>query len=432
MMREMTALPQWEQRVQEICRCRICGNPSLETVIDLGPQALSCLFDDGQPHNQLSTPIPLEVVRCVPSGGREACGFIQLRHTVPPDVMFRDYGYRSGLNTTMRRHLYALTHDIESQLRLTAGDIVIDVGANDGTSLLAYRSPGIAKVGFEPSDVRPESTSHGIMYIPTFFSAKNFRETLPGKKARVITCIAMFYDIDNPTGFCHEIADVLSTDGLWVIEMGYWGTILENNGFDSICHEHLGYYSLSTLQFLCRQTGFAFYDITFNASNGGSVRCYLVKEKARRSIPRANRARIARALRQEHTKGYFRSERLEQFRRNTEKIKGDLLATFQSASSHGKTIYGYGASTKGNVVLQYCGIGPSALTAIADRNPAKRGRLTPGTRIPICSEDEMRRAKPDLLLILPWHFLGEFLERERTLRSGGTRFIVPFPEVRTV
>lgn len=428
--RHVGILEDWRKKVREITRCRICGNSALESVMDLGSQALASLFDDGQPRNQLSEPVPLHVVRCDTSAAQEACGFVQLKHTVPPDVMFQDYGYRSGINTTMRQHLQSLARETEGILPLRAGEIVVDIGANDGTTLLAFESPGIVRVGFEPSDVRPADPGHGIEYLPTFFEADAFRAALPGKRARLITSIAMFYDVDDPLRFCREIAEVLDEDGLWLIELGYWGAVLGNNGFDSICHEHLGYYTLATLQWLCRKAGFDLYDVSFNDSNGGSLRVLLSRSGSARRPPPRNLDRIEEALQRERDRGVLDAVRLARFREAALTIRRDLRRTLDQAAREGRAVYGYGASTKGNVLLQYCGIGPRDLVAIADRNPAKWGRRTLGTRIPICSEEEMRAAEPDLLLVLPWHFVEEFLVREQGIRSAGTRFIVPFPEVR--
>lgn len=432
MRQEVEVLEGWEDRVREIEACRICGNPALEPVVTLGAQSLSGLFDDGQPHNQLFTPIPLDVVRCDLQGKPDACGFVQLKHTVPADIMFRDYGYRSGVNTTMRLHLQRLAAEVESRILLQAGDIVVDIGANDGTTLMGYAASGMVKVGFEPSDVRPVSTGHGIRYIPSFFNSADFFAVFPGKRAKVVMSVAMFYDIDDPTHFCREIANVLAEDGLWVLEMGFWGAVLENNGFDSICHEHLGYYTLKTLRHLFEKTGFKFLDVAFNSSNGGSLRCTLVKKSSPLPIPEVNQRRIREASEKEESLGHHRPERFRQFADALQKIRRDLMQALEEARVQGKKVYGYGASTKGNVTLQTCGVESQHLIAIADRNPMKEGRFTPGTRIPICSEETMRQARPDLLLILPWHFLKEFLEREKALRAQGTRFIVPFPEVRIV
>jgi len=424
------------EQTRRIESCRICRNPSLRPVIDLGRQSLAGLFDDGRPQNQLNQPVPLEVVHCDRSARPDACGFVQLRHTVPPQIMFRDYGYRSGVNTTMRTHLQALAKEVESRIHLPAGAIAVDIGANDGTSLLAYRQPGLVRVGFEPSNAADDAERKGVRILRAFFSsdggAKEFQKHFPGRKAGVITSIAMFYDIDDPAGFCRQVDEILEEDGLWVLEMHYWGCVLETNGFDAICHEHLGYYSLEALKALFDRTGFEFYDVAFNSSNGGSVRCFLKKAGPGFRVPAENRERIEQAFRREREQRFNDPARFEEFRREAAKIQEELRRLLEQALREGKRVYGYGASTKGNVLLQYCGLESRHVVAIADRNPAKWGRTTPGTRIPICSEEELRQAKPDLLLILPWHFLPEFLEREKGLRSQGTRFIVPFPKVRVL
>lgn len=425
----------WEKRVRVIQACRICGNPDLRPVMDLGSQCLAGLFDDGRPQNQLTTPIPLEVVCCDPSSPH-GCGFIQLRHSVPSDVMFRDYGYRSGLNDAMRRHLEELSAEIESRMGLKSGDIVVDIGANDGTTLLAYREPGLVRLGFEPSDAAADAERRGIRILRTFFGSKtgarDFQKECPGRKAKVVTSVAMFYDLEDPAGFCRQIHQILDEDGLWIVELHYWGSLLETNGFDAICHEHLGYYSLYAIHRLAESCGFRLADVRFNSSNGGSMRCMFRKASSRIRSDSESRQEIARVLADEKRAAVHSPERFARFRANTEKIRSGTRDLVRQATRQGKSVYGYGASTKGNVLLQYCGFGPGDLVAIADRNPAKWGRRTPGTSIPICSEDQVRQARPDFLLILPWHFLEGFLEREKELRGGGTRFIVPFPEARIV
>ena len=426
----------WPERVRRIEACRICRNRSLEPVVDLGKQFLSGLFEEGSEQNRINRPVPLEVVRCDPSALPEACGFVQLRHTVPPEVLFQDYGYRSGINTTMRTHLQRLAKEVESRIRLSAQDIVLDIGANDGTSLLAYQEPGLIRVGFEPSNAADDAEARGIRILRSFFSsdggAREFLKRFPGRKARVVTTIAMFYDIDDPAGFCKQIREILEEEGLWVLEMHYWGSLLETAGFDAICHEHLGYYSLETLKALLDRTGFEFHDIAFNSANGGSVRCFLKKKRPGPPVPAENGKRIAQAFEREKNLRFNAPERLAQLRREVEEIRTDLAEALAQARRQGKRTYGYGASTKGNVLLQYCRLDPDQVTAIADRNPSKWGKTAPGTQIPICSEEQMRSARPDFLLILPWHFLQEFLEREKELRSQGTRFLVPFPRVRVV
>lgn len=418
--------------VIEIQRCRICGNAALESVIDLGRQAIASLFDDGRPENQRDDLIPLEVVRCQARPGETACGFVQLRQTVSPEILYRDYGYRSGVNTTMRRHLEDLTHAVEAALPLRSGDIVVDVGANDGTTLLAYRTLGLTRVAYEPSDIRPATDDHGILYIPRVFNQQDFSTRFPDRRARVVTSIAMFYDLDDPVQFCRELYDILADDGIWVLEMNSLEVLLESNTFNVIAHERLGYYSLKTLQGLLDQTGFELIDVQFNDANGGSIRCWIRKRLDGRPLSEPQRARLAQVFEDERRKGYDDPERFAQFRQEVEGIRRDLMSLLERCRHEGRRVYGYGASTKGNVLLQYCGIGPQHLVAIADRTPQKVGRLTPGTRIRICSEEEARAARPDYLLVFPWYFLEEFLTREQSLRAQGTKFIVPFPHVQIV
>ena len=224
----------WEQKVRHITACRICQNPRLASVINLGSQCLASLFNDGKPYNKLETPVPLEVVRCDTDAVHHGCGFVQLRCTVPPEVLYCDYGYRSSINMTMRRHLQALAHEIESRVLLNRGDIVIDIGANDGVTLLAYQSQDIVRVGFEPSNIRPEQMNDALVYIPNVFNAKDFKAKFPDRTARVITSIAMFYDIDDPLQFCHDVYELHSPDGFWGVEMSYLGAMLDNNSFDVI------------------------------------------------------------------------------------------------------------------------------------------------------------------------------------------------------
>ncbi len=422
----------WTQQVKEIDACRICGNPALAPVIDLGLQAIAGLFNDGRPENRLESPIPLQVVRCAARLGREACGFVQLRHTVPPAILYRDYGYRSGINTTMRRHLQGLVREIESRFPLRAGDIVVDIGANDGTALLAYEQPGLVRVAFEPSNIRPEIEGHGLLYIPTVFRREAFEQRFPGERAAVVTSVAMFYDVEAPLALCRDVHAILADDGVWVLEMSYLGAMLARTAFDAICHEHLGYYSLATLRRLIEEAGFVFCDIAFNSANGGSVRCTLVKRGGPHAAQAAGQRRVGEALRDEQRRGYDTPAPYARFRESVGRVRDELRERLAAIQRQGQRVFGYGASTKGNVLLQYCGIGQADLAAIADRNPAKVGRRTSGSGIPICSEEEMRAARPDYLLVLPWHFLEEFLERERPLRDAGTRFIVPLPQVRVV
>lgn len=413
--------------------CRICGSSALSPVISLGNQVLAGNFGFSKDLPPVTRKIPLELVRCDQERDERACGLVQLRHTVHGDLMYSSYGYRSGINETMRAHLAALAGDLEQRVGLAAGDIVADIGANDGTLLMAYKTPGFAGVGFEPSIVQPESLPANITYVRDYFSADPFRRLHPSKKAKIVTSIAMFYDLEDPNRFVADVAAILDADGLWILEVAYLLRTLEKNSFDTICHEHLEYYSLSSIEALLRRHGLMVADVEENGINGGTIRVYVCHDSGRFAERSADaRARIYTLQRKEFDMQLDKAEPYANFTGRIGKVRDELASVLKDMKAQGKKVYGYGASTKGNVILQYCDIGPDLVTAIADRNPAKWGQATPGTGIPIISEDDMRAANPDYLLVLPWFFMNEFLKRESAFTFRGGKFITPLPEVRLV
>jgi 2-polyprenyl-3-methyl-5-hydroxy-6-metoxy-1,4-benzoquinol methylase len=410
--------------------CRSCGSSALTPVISLGDQILAGNFGFSQELPPVLRKIPLDLVRCDQERDEHACGLVQLRHTVPGDLMYSSYGYRSGINNTMREHLSGLAQELERRVDLSAGDMVIDIGANDGTLLTSYRTQGFTGVGFEPSIVQPESLPSHIKYIKDYFTAAPFTSRFPDKKAKIITSIAMFYDLEDPNAFVADIARLLHRDGLWVLEVAYLPRTLERNSFDTICHEHLEYYSLSSLDSLLRRHGLMVADVGENDINGGTIRVYACHQGGRFSERAEDaRMRVYHMQRCEFDMKIDTAEPYAAFASRVAQIRTELPNLLRNLRAQGKIVYGYGASTKGNVILQYCGIGPDLVRGIADRNPAKWGQVTPGTGIPIISEDEMRAARPDHLLVLPWFFMREFLARETDFVWRGGKFIVPVPAV---
>ena len=413
--------------------CRACGSSALSPVISLGEQFLASNFAISEEFPPVDRPIPLEVVRCDPERDERACGLVQLRHTVPSDLMYSSYGYRSGINATMTRHLGEIARGLERRIGLKAGDLVVDIGANDGTLLLQYETKGAEYVGFEPSNIEPAEPTPQLRFIRDYFSAEALFRALGEKKARIVTSIAMFYDLEQPNTFVADVARILADDGLWVLELSYLPSMLEKVSFDTICHEHLEYYSLASLERLLAAHGLQVADATLNDSNGGSIRAAVCHRGSRHGQhTREVRARLYALKRREFEMKLDSGETYRTFAAGAERIRHELAALLLKLRAGGKTIYGYGASTKGNVILQYCGITREHVTAIADRNPAKWGSSTVGTRIPIISEDEMRQANPDYLLVLPWHFMQEFKQREEAFLACGGRFIVPVPRVEIV
>ncbi len=412
--------------------CRICGSAALTPVISLGEQVLAGNFGFAKDLPPVERRVPLELVRCDRERDERACGLVQLRHTVPGDLMYSSYGYRSGINQTMRRHLAALAERVEHRAGLAVGDVVVDIGANDGTLLASYKTVGFQGVGYEPSIVQPESLPPHITYIRDYFSAQPFQMRFPGKRAKIVTSIAMFYDLEDPNTFVADVAAILHPDGLWVLEVAYLPKTLEKNSFDTICHEHLEYYSLGTIEALLRRHGLAVADVEENEINGGTIRVYACHAGSHHAAPTdGTRNRVYHMQRREFDLMLDTGKPYHAFAERVAAIRTELPSFLSGLRAQGKNIYGYGASTKGNVILQYCGIGPDLVTAIADRNPAKWGMRTPGTDILIISEDDMRKAKPDYLLVLPWFFIPEFLDRESEFLARGGRFITPIPGVGT-
>jgi hypothetical protein len=415
--------------------CRICGSHALSPAISLGEQYIASNFATSKDFRSVERKIPLEVVRCDPELDEKACGFVQLRHSVPPNLMYSVYGYRSGINATMTRHLESIAASLEAKVPLAPGDVVVDVGANDGTLLRGYSAPGLRLIGFEPSNVAPHEKDLPPSWtiVRDYFSGAALGRLLSGGKVRIFTSIAMFYDLEDPDAFVADIASSLAADGVWVLELSYLPMMLEQNSFDTICHEHLGYYSLTVLEPLLQRRGLKVLDVTTSEINGGSFRVWVGHAGTDHSLQTSESALRVHAMHQREfelcldTPTPFRH-----FQRDIETIRSNLRKLLLRLKAEGKTIYGYGASTKGNVILQFCELTPRILTAIADRNPAKWGTRTLGTDIPIVSEEEMREAKPDFLLILPWHFLPEFAEREARFLNRGGKFILPLPDVRVI
>jgi hypothetical protein len=410
--------------------CRACGSSALTPVISLGEQYLASNFTISADFPPVERTIPLEVVRCNPELDETACGLVQLRHTVPSDLMYSSYGYRSGINQTMTRHLGEIARAAAERVALGADDLVVDIGANDGTLLCAYETRGARYVGFEPSNIQPTGPTPHIRFIKDYFSAAGLRAAAGNKPAKIITSIAMFYDLESPNAFVADIAASLAPDGLWVLELSYLPSMLEKNSFDTVCHEHLEYYSLAPLERLLHAHGLQLADAQLNDINGGSIRvtvCHRGSPLGEHS--HTVRSRIYQLKKREFELKLDSDVPYRAFAANAQRIRAELPSLLLGLIAAGKRVYGYGASTKGNVILQYCGLTPQHLHGIADRNPAKWGGTTLGSGIPIVSEEQMRQAQPDYLLVLPWHFMREFRAREEQFVARGGKFIVPVPKV---
>jgi SAM-dependent methyltransferase len=411
--------------------CRICGSKALSPVVSLGDQFLSGAFAKPEGAPPVQRRVPLDLVRCDPTLDERACGLVQMRHSVPPKVLYASYWYRSGVNQTMRDNLAGIAQMAEKMAGLQQGDLVLDIGCNDGTLLKSYRTSGIKRLGIDPSNVVAHARAAGLEVVNDFFSAAALRSAYPTQKPKVITSIAMFYDLENPHKFVQDIKDSLHEEGRWVLELSYLPTMLEMNSFDTICHEHLEYYSLAPMERLFAEHGLELADVSLNDINGGSFR--IAVGHAGKIRPSAEAQERMQQLRlKEFEMGRDTDAPYALFRRNIKKVRRDLAAFLKKAKAQKKLVHGYGASTKGNTTLQYCGVTPQLMPAIADRNEDKWGSHTIGTNIPIISEEQSRKQKPDYYLVLPWHFIDEFKKREKDFLARGGKFVLPMPEVTLV
>lgn len=406
---------------KKVEKCRICGNTELVEVLDLGEQMLTGIFPKAK--NEKITTGPLRLVKC--TGGADICGLVQLEHSYDLGEMYgENYGYRSALNASMVVHLHGKVKKILQQVSLKEGDLVVDIGSNDSTTLQAYSAKGAILVGIDPTGVKFHSyyPPH-IQLIPDFFTAALLNARFPGKKAKVITSFSMFYDLEDPTAFMREIYDVLADDGVWVFEQSYMPTMLDTNSYDTICHEHLEFYALRQIKWMTDRVGFDIVDVEFNDINGGSFSVMVTKSQG--ANPHVTTL-VQKVLDEETAKGLDTLAPYEAFAKRTEKSKRDFLAFLDRARAQGKTVGALGASTKGNVLLQYCGLTDKEISFVGEVNAEKFGCYTPGTWIPIIPENDLLAMKLDYLIVLPWHFRKFF---EGNKKFSGMHLVFPLPEL---
>jgi hypothetical protein len=408
--------------VTPLASCRLCGSADLLLVLDLGEQALTGVFPASVEEHVSEGPLVL--VWC------SSCTLLQLAHSYEPTEMYGDnYGYRSGLNRSMVLHLTRKALGLEELVGLSPGDVVLDVGSNDGTLLGAYATGSVRRIGIDPTAARfADYYPSDAQIVADFFSVAKYRE-VSDDPARIVTSIAMFYDLEDPVAFARDIRACLAPDGVWHFEQSYMPSMLRSTAYDTVCHEHIEYYSLATVRRILDEAGLEIIDVRFNRVNGGSF-AVTAGHAGSRFAP--SRVLIDWFVAQEERIGLDTPGPFRRFEERIFQHRTDLTQLITTLRSSGASVMGYGASTKGNVLLQFCGFGPTHIEAIAEVNEDKFGRVTPGTGIPIVSEDEMRARRPDYLLVLPWHFRDGIVEREEEyLRSGG-RLIFPLPEIEIV
>lgn len=409
--------------------CRVCGSAALTPVINLGEQYLQGSFVKPDKELPPTRKIPMTLVRCDPTRDERACGLLQMKHTVPPDILYSAYWYRSGTNNTMREHLRGIANDAMQIISKSSGS-VLDIGCNDGTSLAFYPDT-FEKFGVDPSDVAQEITGN-VQVVQDIFPSEELTTRLKGGKLDIISSIAMFYDLEDPIAFTKGIKDILAPEGIWIFEMSYMPTMLKMTSYDTICHEHLEFYSLAVIEYILKQAGMKIFNVSQNTINGGSIRCYATHANNFSYKNEQYLENIKTIRQQEFDLELDTDKPYKHFQDRINVHKEELISLLKQLKKEGKKIHIYGASTKGNTILQWCGIDNRLIDVAAERNPDKYGAHTLGTDIPIVSEADSRAMNPDYYLILPWHFKEEFVEREKEMLEKGVGFIFPLPSIEII
>jgi C-methyltransferase C-terminal domain/Putative zinc binding domain/Methyltransferase domain len=407
---------------RRIDKCRVSGSTHLISVLNLGEQVLTGVFPKKRGADITSG--PLELVWCPDSG------LLQLGHSYAPSEMYgENYGYRSGLNQSMVDHLTRKVRHLEKLAGLAPGDTVLDIGSNDCTTLKAYTTSNLKRIGIDPTGNKfREYYPTDVKLVPDFYSADVYAST--GAAApRIVTSIAMLYDLDDPIDFARQIERVLAADGIWHFEQSYMPSMLRLCSYDTICHEHLEFYSLHVIGKILQAVDMKILDVQMNGINGGSFAATAAKQASKIN---SNTALVAWLLEQEERMGLNTPRPYRDFEERVFRHRDDLRRLLTTLAADGKKVLGYGASTKGNVVLQFCGISANEVPAIADVNTEKVGCFTPGTEIPIVAEAEARAMQPHYFLVLPWHFKEGILRREQAFLDRGGKMIFPFPEIEIV
>jgi len=408
---------------KEICECRVCKSKELELILDLGIQSLTGVFPSSV--GQKVSNGPIELVRC---SSKDGCGLVQLKQSYDMSEMYGlNYGYRSGLNSLMVQHLHSKVDKIIDLGILEDGDLILDIGSNDATTLRAYPLGHYKLVGIDPTGVKYSGYyPPDISLISDFFSKDAIRRSLGDVQAKIITSFSMFYDLEDPVNFAIEVESVLHNDGIWILEQSYLPSMLKTNSFDTICHEHLEFYALKQIMWIMNNAGLRVKDVEFNNINGGSFSIEVVKKKSNHA---SNTQRINEILKNEQLLGLEDGSAFKDFRERVVQAREVLLGFLKESKKDGKTVVGLGASTKGNVLLQYFNITSELLPVIGEINTDKFQCFTPGTLIPMASEDEVLASNPDYILVLPWHFREYFVKSKK---MSGKKLVFPLPVLEIV
>lgn len=421
------------ENISYLNKCKICGNNNLQKVIKLNEQYISATFVKSNKDNDLKKiKTPLTLSLCVDNGDQKSCGHLQLYEMVNPDLLYRKYFYRSATSDTMRKDLKKVVDSVLKIAKPSGGDIVIDTGSNDCT-LLNFYPKNLKLVGFEPAqNIDYIDEGKNIKVISNYFNSKEFTNNFKNK-AKIITSCAMFYDLEDPKVFVKDIENILQDDGIWCVQISYLLLMIKNMNFYDICHEHFSYYSIYSFERLIEQFNLKLFYAELNEVNGGSIRLYVCKKDCKKYDFKEFQNKLKK-LRDEESKNNLSDVKTySEFQKEIDILKNKTNSYIDEVLKEGKIVLGLGASTKGNILLQHFGIGKDKVQFISERNPTKVGLRCVGTDIELISEEKARSLKPKAMLVLPWYFKKEIVNREKKyIKDGGQlMFPMPYPHVVT-
>lgn len=411
------------EKFYKIEKCRVCGNNHYVTVLDLGNQYLSGIFPKSVDLGMYRG--PLKLVKCDENTG--GCGHVQLEHTFDLSTMYgEEYGYRSGLNASMVKHLQGKYEKIVSFLNLQKRDLVIDIAGNDGT-FLGFFSPDLKLVSIDPTSKKfSKYFKEHVDYIADFFTEKTYKKYFGEQKAKLITSFSMFYDLEDPCQFAKDVNSVLDPDdGIWVLEQSYMPEMLRVNSFDTVCHEHLSYYGMRQIKYIMDQAELKIIDFEFNDVNGGSISVVVANKNSK--YEEATQM-LNDLIQEEFNLKLDTVEPWNDFSSRIEECKVNFWELINQCKNDGLKIAALGASTKGNVTLQTWGITYDDIKVVGEVNPDKDGSFTPGTWIPIQNENVVIE-EYDVFVILPWHFKNFFINNSK---FKGKKLLFPLPNAEIV
>jgi hypothetical protein len=423
-----------KKRYRLLQRCKVCGSHDLTDVIHIAPQFLSPTFtrDNAEEGDLAKIQVPFTMTLCDRSRNPNGCELLQLREEVEADLLYRRYFYRSATSDMMRNDLKDVIRDITSRVNLKTGDVVVDIGANDCTTLGFYPAD-LRRVGYEPAqNIDWSGVDKSITIINDYFAAKPFTERFKGEKAKAVGCNAMFYDLPDPNSFTADVKSILAPDGVWCIQLSYLPLMLTNMNFYDICHEHLSYYSLAALQNLMQRNGLSVFDASTNHVNGGSLRAFVTHTENSKAFTQDGARRLEALAKHEADLKLTEPQTYRTYFAQIEDLAKRVNKFLDADINKGGKVFGLGASTKGNVLLQFFGITKDKMPYISERNPDKVGLRTLGTDFELISEERARELAPSSMLVLPWYFKKEIVAREKLYLEQGGKLVFPMPYAHVV